>query len=593
MDTLVVVRGKCFRSQKKTGKPYCVTGSVAADGTVEDSSCECAAKESLCNHAFALLRLVVVLKGQGYEEPPPEVSCTELPQQWRRPRGPQIAATSVDDVDWRSVREGGRSTPIDSRLYDAWKHPMDADEVQQAARDLGNNLCALGATPFAKHLRCVQVFGTGFTFGRVSVGSPLSYQYPVSPHEFVTYVSPNIDLHARDASASKSPTVPQLFHSSSIFDPSTRGLADARFRILQELSLTPELASQLEKNSRQQSKSAVWKTARRNRLTASAFGNVKTRQSWTTDRLRSFASDKDLSRVRAIKHGITHEPDAVTKYEKELRRLGHDIQVSCCGLFVDPASPWLGASPDRVVFHATEAVPHGVVEMKCPYTMWLAPSPDVKGFYMRSPPRARSASPIPSPVRRQLSAEPETRTSRRIKGEDPEYGQLLDKPKPKKTTMANQAQTPAAPAILGDRPQRPGSIGRRLDVTHPRRRLSNVGMGSPSSSAPNNQPLGRRMCGARPIDDHYVITVVRPITSTGGARTDKWASEVLRRTTLAQDTANARVTSRNTSVALRHQRRQHHEVQESCGQAPAWNPFAQLFAQPSALSTTEPAAESA
>ncbi|KAG0440423.1 hypothetical protein HPB47_016284 [Ixodes persulcatus] len=32
---------------------------------------------------------------------------------------------------------------------------------------------------------------------------------------------------------------------------------------------------------------------------------------------------------------------------------------------------------------------------------------------------------------------------------------------------------------------------------------------------------------------------------------------------------------------------------ESCGQAPAWNPFAQLFAQPSALSTTEPAAESA
>ena len=68
------------------------------------------------------------------------------------------------------------------------------------------------------------------------------------------------------------------------------------------------------------------------------------------------------------------------------------------------------------------------------------------------------------------------------------------------------------------------------------------------------------MCGARPIGDRYVITVVRPITSTGGARTDKWASEVLSRTTLAQDTANALVTSRNTSVALRHQRQQHHEV---------------------------------
>ncbi|KAG0434153.1 hypothetical protein HPB47_019321 [Ixodes persulcatus] len=34
-------------------------------------------------------------------------------------------------------------------------------------------------------------------------------------------------------------------------------------------------------------------------------------------------------------------------------------------------------------------------------------------------------------------------------------------------------------------------------------------------------------------------------------------------------------------------------VLESCGQAPAWNPFAQLLAQPFALSSTEPAAESA
>ncbi|KAM7293335.1 uncharacterized protein ISCGN_026465 [Ixodes scapularis] len=40
------------------------------------------------------------------------------------------------------------------------------------------------------------------------------------------------------------------------------------------------------------------------------------------------------------------------------------------------------------------------------------------------------------------------RTSRRIKGEDPEYGSLLDKLKPKTTTMANQSQTPAAPAFI-------------------------------------------------------------------------------------------------------------------------------------------------
>ncbi|CAN8008809.1 unnamed protein product [Ixodes pacificus] len=59
-------------------------------------SCEYAAKEGLCNHALALLQLVALLKGQGYKEAPHEVSCTELPQEWRRPCGPRIAATIVD-----------------------------------------------------------------------------------------------------------------------------------------------------------------------------------------------------------------------------------------------------------------------------------------------------------------------------------------------------------------------------------------------------------------------------------------------------------------------------------------------------------------
>ncbi|CAN8007012.1 unnamed protein product, partial [Ixodes hexagonus] len=109
------------------------------------------------------------------EEPPLEVSCTELPQQWRRPRGPQIAASSVDEVDWRSVREGGPSRPIGSRLYDARKHPRDMQEMQQAMQDLGSSLSSLGDSPFAKHLRYVQVVGTDCTLSAVPEGSPLAY----------------------------------------------------------------------------------------------------------------------------------------------------------------------------------------------------------------------------------------------------------------------------------------------------------------------------------------------------------------------------------------------------------------------------------
>ncbi|CAN7938631.1 unnamed protein product, partial [Ixodes hexagonus] len=109
------------------------------------------------------------------EEPPPEVSCTELPQQWRRPRGPQIAASSVDEVDWRSVREGGPSRPIGFRLFDARKRPRHMQEMQQAIQVLGSSLGSLGDSPFAKHLRYVQVVRTECTLGAVPEGSPLAY----------------------------------------------------------------------------------------------------------------------------------------------------------------------------------------------------------------------------------------------------------------------------------------------------------------------------------------------------------------------------------------------------------------------------------
>ncbi|XP_029836300.3 uncharacterized protein LOC115320338 isoform X1 [Ixodes scapularis] len=378
-DTFVVTRGRCFRSQKKTGMPYRTTATFAADGAVDASSCECAAKEGLCNHALALLRLVALLKGQGYAEAPPEVSCTELPHQWRRPRDSRIAATSLDGVDWRSVREGGSSKPVGSRLYDARKRPRDLGEMEEAMRDLGSGL---GESPFARHLGCVQVLGTDSTFGVVPEGSPLAYQQPLAPHGFQTYVSPNIALCARGVSTAQQPTWLVLFDSMSTFKPSTGILATAEWNLLEELFLTPDEARELEQNSRQQSKSMLWKAARKNRLTASAFGVAKSRESWTTTGLDNLTAERDLSKIRAVKHGITHEPQAVAEYEKVLRHRGHNIQTSCCGLVVDPRSPWLGASPDRMIFDSTEAIPHGVVEAKCPCSMWLAATPDSLTFYM-------------------------------------------------------------------------------------------------------------------------------------------------------------------------------------------------------------------
>lgn len=52
-----------------------------------------------------------------------------------------------------------------------------------------------------------------------------------------------------------------------------------------------------------------------------------------------------------------------------MKNRGRDVHLQSAGLFVDPQRPWLGASPDAIVFDALEDPPWGCVEIKCPYSL--------------------------------------------------------------------------------------------------------------------------------------------------------------------------------------------------------------------------------
>ncbi|KAG0411984.1 hypothetical protein HPB47_010871 [Ixodes persulcatus] len=226
--------------------------------------------------------MIALLKKEGYREAPLEVTCTELPQQWRRPRGSQINPGSVGDLDWRSVREGGPSEALSSKLYDARKSKRSMTDMQQDLHTLGVDLGHLEDSPFAKHLRSLQVLGTDSMFGIVPEGSGISYQHPVSPHGFKTYISPNIVQCGTDAPKCVLPSWPVLFTSSNTYQLRTEILSATETSLLQD--------------SRQQAKSTTWKAARTNRLTASSFGTVVTRESWTNVGLRNLTEERDLSR---------------------------------------------------------------------------------------------------------------------------------------------------------------------------------------------------------------------------------------------------------------------------------------------------------
>ncbi|KAM7312312.1 uncharacterized protein ISCGN_009217 [Ixodes scapularis] len=357
----VCVKASCFRSQKKNSRPYQVSCGILYSGLVCNASCECAAGTSgVCNHSLALLKLLALLRAKDYAEAPPVVACTELPQQWRRPRGEAVASTSLQSVDWRSVREDGSDVPISSKLYDARRKPLDQNETMLSIRKLGADRCSSDVTPFAKRLREATADSVETRFGLAPVGSPLSYQHSLVPFGYETYISPELSLVQRRTTAL--PSDPAFFESGVAWDTSGHNFPLQQDLLLKSLLVTSTQATVLEKNTRQQSKSPLWRAARRNRLTASSFGEVATRESWSLKGLNNLTSTKDISHVRAVRHGIKYEPAAVQRYESALRVLGHDIQTSHCGIVVQPDCPWLGASPDRTTWDPTEATAHGVVE---------------------------------------------------------------------------------------------------------------------------------------------------------------------------------------------------------------------------------------
>ena len=81
--------------------------------------------------------------------------------------------------------------------------------------------------------------------------------------------------------------------------------------------------------------------------------------SWTVDKL--YREHKDLSHMPAIKHGVENEAKALEDLSALLQ-----LPVQPCGLFVHRDYPFLGASPDGLVFKDSQLV---TVEVKCPYVL--------------------------------------------------------------------------------------------------------------------------------------------------------------------------------------------------------------------------------
>jgi hypothetical protein len=113
----------------------------------------------------------------------------------------------------------------------------------------------------------------------------------------------------------------------------------------------------LEKNTRAQAQSKLWKDVRLHHLTASNFGEICkiTDRKNLTAFCNALTTQKKL-RTDAILHGQKYEAVAVESFESKF-----NISTTPCGIFVSTVYPQLAATPDRIIDNES------IVEVKCPY----------------------------------------------------------------------------------------------------------------------------------------------------------------------------------------------------------------------------------
>jgi hypothetical protein len=207
-------------------------------------------------------------------------------------------------------------------------------------------------------------------FGAVQKGSVLSYQQANTLIENGDLITDHKVPHL------PSFTFPDLSDCVSGFLPLNFDLAGK----YNSLYVSDAQSKEYELQTRTQSESVEWHNLRKNRITASNFKRVCSRQA-NFDALSMQLHTSRRVVTAAMRHGLEREPVAAEQYAqifgRNVYRVGFCINPSCC---------FLGCSPDRRVYDCDEHEnPWGLLEIKCTEQLtvtackYLVPTADTAG----------------------------------------------------------------------------------------------------------------------------------------------------------------------------------------------------------------------
>ncbi|XP_068705086.1 uncharacterized protein [Montipora foliosa] len=299
-----------------------------------------------CSHAGALLFVLCDIVSQGKTTLPADPTCTELPCSWSNPKGTSVDPIRIEQIHFYKSRFG----------------------EQPPAKKFS-------ATPTVSE----QFFGVS----RSDIMSAPCQKTPEENTTLLPVISPA--EQCKSSKESRVPLVPVTLCENGTFEenrfqapitypvqiPSIPPLSDSAFEFYNNnVKVSIQQCWEIEKETRPQSSSELWFKQRKLRLTASNFGNIIKRKKADVSKLvnRLSTTCDSLSHLKAIRFGKENEDVASQLYMQYQNSHGSPgTKVFHCGLVItsNPHFPWLGASPDRLVYDPNARPSTGGLEVKC------------------------------------------------------------------------------------------------------------------------------------------------------------------------------------------------------------------------------------
>ena len=336
VDGVFYQRGKCWAShaKKESYTLECVLEPSVSTYliSVRYAHCTCTAGVAgSCHHLVALL-LSVEHCAKTQQDAPEEQTCTTAPQRWG-PRPRQVVAQPVSSLVIERAKAGKEDSECvckASSLYRGERVPsLSGDSLCHLIDDLSassRSVPLLSVVPQDGSFHECQS-----SMGPVPFGSVLSYQ--LLPQDHLQVPAERKQSSTSQSSFGNAPVEgqsPPIHHTGPLADgfcslplPKAAAVGD---QYAQPVLLSRAIA--VERRTRSQATSELWRQLRKKTLTSSKFHLITYRTEVDSAFIQRLFEDQDLSRVPAIAHGQLWEETARLDYVERMKGTGHpDIQV--------------------------------------------------------------------------------------------------------------------------------------------------------------------------------------------------------------------------------------------------------------------------